>query len=57
MDGTFTEATFVVTGGTYPVAPIHSGLAVDSVAGMVYATDSSAKVFKIDATTGACTDF
>ncbi|MBK8573217.1 MAG: putative Ig domain-containing protein [Holophagaceae bacterium] len=56
-DGTFTEATFVVTGGTYPVAPIHSGLAVDSVAGMVYATDSSAKVFKIDAATGACTDF
>ena len=57
VDGTFTEATFVVAGGTYPVAPIHSGLAVDSVAGMVYATDSSAKVFKIDAASGACTDF
>ena len=57
VDGTFTEAAFVVAGGTYPVAPIHSGLAVDSVAGMVYATDSSAKVFKIDAATGACTDF
>lgn len=56
-DGTFTEATFVVAGGTYPVAPNHSGLAVDSVAGMVYATDNSAKVFKIDAATGACTDF
>jgi len=56
-DGTFTEATFAVTGGTYPAAPIHSGLAVDSVAGMIYATDTSAKVFKIDAATGACTDF
>jgi len=56
-DGTFTEATFAVTGGTYPVAPNHSGLVVDSVSGMVYATDSSAKVFKIDATTGASTDF
>ena len=57
-DGTFTEVTaFAVAGGTYPVAPNHSGLAVDSVAGMIYATDSSAKVFKIDATSGASTDF
>jgi hypothetical protein len=56
-DGTFTEATFTVSGGTYPATPNHAGLAVDSVAGMVYATDASAKVFKIDASTGACTDF
>jgi len=56
-DGTFTEATFAVAGGTYPVAPNHSGLAVDSVTGMIYATDSSAKVFKIDVATGASTDF
>jgi len=57
LDGTFTEATFNVSGGTYPAAPNHSGLAVDSVAGMVYATDASAKVFKIDASTGTATDF
>ncbi|MCE1204381.1 MAG: putative Ig domain-containing protein [Holophagaceae bacterium] len=57
VDGTFTEATFTVAGGTYPVAPNHSGLAVDSTVGMIYATDSSAKVFKIDAATGASTDF
>lgn len=57
-DGTFTEATFAVSGGTYPVAPNHLGLAVDSVAGFVYATDATAaKVFKIDASSGASTDF
>lgn len=57
-DGTFTEATFTVSGGSYPVAPNHAGLAVDSVAGKVYATDGTlAKVFKIDASTGASTDF
>jgi hypothetical protein len=58
VDGTFTEATYVVIGGTYPVAPNHLGLAVDSVAGFVYATDATAaKVFKIDASSGASTDF
>jgi hypothetical protein len=57
-DGSFTEATFSVTGGTYPAAPNHAGLAVDSTSGSVYATDATAlKVFKIDATTGASTDF
>ncbi len=57
-DGTFTEATFVVSGGTYPVAPNHLGLAVDSVGSFLYATETSlAKVFKIDAGTGASTDF
>jgi hypothetical protein len=57
-DGTFTEATFAVSGGTYPVAPNHLGLAVDSVGGFVYASDATAaKVFKIDATTGASSDF
>lgn len=58
-DGTYTEVTsFFVAGGTYPVAPNHLGLAVDSVNGYVYATDSTvAKVFKIDASTGASTDF
>ncbi|WP_243300791.1 putative Ig domain-containing protein [Geothrix oryzisoli] len=57
-DGTFTEATFTVSGGTYPATPNHAGLAVDSTGGFVYATDSTAaKVFKIDATTGASLDF
>lgn len=56
-DGTFTEASFTVTGGTYPAAPNHQGLAVDSTAGYVYATDyTAAKVFKINADTGASTD-
>jgi hypothetical protein len=57
-DGTFTEATFTASGGTYPATPNHAGLAVDSTGGFVYATDSTAaKVFKIDATTGASLDF
>jgi LysM repeat protein len=57
-DGTFTEVTFTVSGGTYPAAPSHAGLAVDSTGGFVYATDSTAaKIFKIDATTGASLDF
>ncbi|HEX9081457.1 MAG TPA: putative Ig domain-containing protein, partial [Holophagaceae bacterium] len=57
-DGSFTEVTFTVSGGSYPAAPNHLGLAVDSVNGFVYATDSTAaKVFKVDASTGASTDF
>lgn len=58
-DGTFTEVSaFIVSGGSYPAAPNHLGLAVDSVNGFVYATDSTAgKVFKIDAATGASSDF
>lgn len=57
-DGTFTEAAFTVSGGSYPAAPNHLGLAVDSANGLVYATDATAaKVFRIDAGTGASTDF
>lgn len=57
-DGTFTEATFTVAGGSYPAAPNCQGLAVDSANSLVYATDSTAaKVFRIDAGTGASTDF
>lgn len=56
-DGTFTEVSFTVTGGTYPAAPNHQGLAVDSTSGYVYATDyTAAKVFKINADSGASSD-
>ncbi|WP_243316245.1 putative Ig domain-containing protein [Geothrix paludis] len=57
-DGTFTEAVFTVSGGTYPASPNHAGLAVDSTNGLVYATDATlARVFRIDPATGVSSDF
>jgi len=48
----------VVGGGTYPATPNIQGMTVDHVAGFIYATDfTAAKVFKIDASSGASTDF
>lgn len=59
-DGTFTEdATFVVTGGTYPVSPDVQGMTVDNTGtGTLYVTDATlAKVFKVDLSNNTSTEF